>query len=136
MHIYCCACERTMSTTQVSGERVYPHLPSLFLKRFWQCDGCGNFVGTHEKGTQAGQPLGCIPTPQIKKIRMAIHNKLDPIWKCRVMSRTAVYKLMSKCMGHEYHTANLRTVEEANQALEHATQLYAYHVLRVKNESC
>jgi hypothetical protein len=98
----------------ITGEIAYRNRHDLHHKKFWQCPVCKNFVGTHNKGTGT-KPLGCIPTKEIKNARQHIHKILDPLWKNRQMSRTEVYAKISSAIGREYHTAEIRSVDEARQ---------------------
>lgn len=98
----------------ITGEKAYPHRKDLYQKRFWQCPKCFNFVGTHNKG-YGRAPLGCIPNKDMKKIRMQIHAILDPIWQNKTMSRTEVYQKVSSRLGYEYHTAELRNLDDAKK---------------------
>lgn len=63
-------------------------------------------------------PLGCIVSPEIKKLRMQIHTILDPLWKEGTLRRSEVYVYLSKELGYEYHTGEIRTVEEAERIIE------------------
>lgn len=111
--IYCCGCECEVSARLTSGKEVYSHRQDLFKLPFWKCDDCGNWVGCHHKTADKTRPLGCIPTPEIKKARNHIHNILDPLWKSGRFNRKKLYKNISQRTGKEYHTANIRSVEEA-----------------------
>ena len=108
--IYCCLCETTKERRLTDGKEIYPHRQDLHDLFFWKCDDCGNYVGCH-KGTQT--PLGNIPTQALKKARREIHKILDPIWKNKQMTRRTVYKELSKNLGYQYHTAEIKTIDEA-----------------------
>ena len=110
MNIYCCGCRAYVSARRTTGKDIYPHRTDLQSRLFWRCDQCGNWVGCHRKGQN---PLGCIPTPEIRRARMFIHNLLDPLWKNGPLRRTDVYRMISDEIGREYHTAEIRTLEEA-----------------------
>lgn len=60
--------------------------------------------------------MGVIPSAEIKNARKHIHALLDPIWKSGVIKRAKLYGLISKELGWTYHTAELRTIEEARKA--------------------
>lgn len=128
MLIYCCNCQKDVEATQITGEQAYPHLPSLFLKRFWSCPHCGNFVGAHERGPLVGQPFGVIATPELKRLRQQLHNLIDPLWKIMRIDRKLIYKKMSDAVGKEYHTGEIRSIEEAHAALEHARKINRYYI--------
>jgi len=115
MRIYCCACNRDIEARLTDGAEVYPHRKDLAGLPFWKCDACGNYVGCHHKTKNRTQPLGVIATPEIKKARKHIHAVLDPIWKSGKMKRASLYKRISDEIGWQYHTANIRTIEEARK---------------------
>lgn len=115
MRIYCCACNRDIEARLTDGAEVYPHREDLAALPFWMCDACGNYVGCHHKTKNRTQPLGVIATPEIKKARQHIHAVLDPIWKSGKMKRASLYKRISDELGWQYHTANIRTIEEARK---------------------
>jgi hypothetical protein len=112
--IYCCGCSEKVSARLTDGAEIYPHRRDLAALPFWKCDSCGNHVGCHHKTSNPTNPLGCIPTPEIKSARQHIHRILDPIWKSKRMSRRAVYAEVAQRLGRkDYHTANIRSLDEA-----------------------
>lgn len=110
--IWCCACNQDVAAQRVDGSAVYPRRPDLADLVFWRCPTCGNHVGTH-KGTCA--PLGNIPTPALARARGHIHAILDPLWRSGRIGRSELYAKLSERLGWTYHTAKLRTIEEARQ---------------------
>lgn len=113
--IYCCGCEKDVEPHLVTGKEIYPHRKDLYSLPFWRCNDCMNFVGCHHKTTDRIRPLGCIPTPAIKAARKNIHKLLDPLWQLGKIKRKDVYRLLSEKLGKEYHTAEIRTTEEAEE---------------------
>lgn len=114
MKIYCCGCLDDVEATLVTGKEVYPHRKDLHSLPFWLCD-CGLYVGCHHKTKNRTQPLGCIPTPEIKNARGHIHKILDPLWQSGRYKRGKIYKIISNKIGRKYHTANIRSIEEARK---------------------
>ncbi|WP_240579404.1 HNH endonuclease [Ochrobactrum sp. A-1] len=107
--------------TEPSAARDLAGLP------FWKCDACGNFVGCHHKTKQRTAPLGCIPTPEIKEARSHIHRILDPLWKSGRFSRRELYSKIANSLGiKEYHTAELRSVEQARDAYRAILEISAW----------
>lgn len=98
-----------------SGFEIYPHRSDLSNLPFWICDTCKNYVGCHKTSNRL-QPLGFIPTKELRTARIYIHAILDPIWKQKRMARTKLYKLISDKVGYKFHTANIKTIEEARKA--------------------
>ena len=117
MNIYCCDCNCAVVAHLITGAEAYPHRADLKHLPFWQCKSCGNFVGCHHKTKSRTRPLGCIPTNEIKKRRQEIHKTLDPIWESGVISRCDLYAVISNKIGRKYHTADIRSVEEADSVM-------------------
>lgn len=113
MEIYCCGCNEKVSARLTDGQEIYPHRTDLSALPFWKCDDCGNFVGCHHKTKNPTQPLGCIPTPAVKNARQHIHRLLDPLWKSGQMRRKELYAKLTERLGWKYHTAAIRSVDEA-----------------------
>jgi hypothetical protein len=116
MRLYCCQCQKPVEARLTNGGEVYPHRPDLWDLPFWKCDACGNHVGCHHKTKDRTRPLGNIPTKELKNARQHIHRILDPIWKSHKMPRGKLYARLASQLGlREYHTAELKTVEEARK---------------------
>ena len=113
--IHCVACGEKVQARLTDGSEIYPHRSDLHSLPFWKCDRCGNFVGCHYKTKNRTRPLGCIPTPELKEARKHIHKLLDPIWQTGKMKRKEIYQKLSDELGWKYHTANIRSVDEARQ---------------------
>ena len=110
--IWCCGCSSDVQAVLCSGIDIYPHRPDLSHKSFWRCPACRNYVGCHPGGNK---PLGNIPTPEIRNARGHIHAILDPIWKTKQMRRGEVYRQISEKIGHQYHTGEIKTIDEARE---------------------
>ena len=122
MKIWCCGCGKDVTARLTDGREIYPHRRDLATLPFWRCDTCRNYVGCHHKTKDRTRPLGVIPTREIKAARQNIHRILDPIWKQRRMGRRELYAEMGRRLGvEEYHTAELRSVDDAVKAT-HAAQ--------------
>lgn len=113
--IYCCGCSKKVTAILTNGREVYPHRPDLSEIPFWKCETCGNYVGCHHKTANPTQPLGNIPTQEIRSARRRIHCILDPIWKSGAMTRREVYARVSTAIGYPYHSGEIKTLEEANK---------------------
>ena len=112
--IYCCGCESKVDAELTDGREIYRHRPDLHSLPFWKCPGCRNYVGCHHKTKERTKPLGVIPTVEIRNARRHIHNKFDPIWRSKKMSRDEVYRRLSREMGmNEFHAADIKTISEA-----------------------
>lgn len=131
MRLWCCQCQIDVDARLTSGAEVYPHRADLADIPRWICDGCLNHVGTHHKTDNPTRPLGNIPSPELKRARIAIHNLIDPAWKQKKVKRGALYAHISKEIGREYHTGELKTIDEARRvyrvALDYLRAAGAYH---------
>ena len=115
--IYCCGCKCDVQARLTDGREIYPHRPDLASLPFWRCDACRNYVGCHHKTTDRTRPLGCIPTREISARRKRLHSLFDPAWRSGEIGRRELYAALSKAIGREYHTADIRSVEEADVVL-------------------
>src|SRR6185369_17371674 len=120
MRIYCTGCKIDVEARLTYGTEMYPSRPDLASLPFWICDICHSFVGCHHKwrsnrkGSNSRiRPLGVLATQEIKNARKHIHALLDPLWKSGKIKRGKAYAYVSKRIGREYHTADIRSIEEA-----------------------
>lgn len=116
--IYCCGCKHEVEARLTDGYEIYPHRPDLITIPFWKCDTCKNYVGCHHKTERPTTPLGPIPTPEIRKMRTRIHNKMDPLWQSGKYKRGQVYKLIADGLGvKRFHGAEITSVTQAYRVL-------------------
>lgn len=116
VRLYCCGCKQDVHPRLTDGTEIYPHRKDLGALPFWKCGDCGNYVGCHHKTADRTKPLGCIPTSEIRNARSHLHALIDPVWRSGRMSRGKVYDRLSKALGRRFHTADIRSVEEAREA--------------------
>jgi len=114
--IYCCACGGDVKARLTDGRETYSHRKDLADLPFWKCDTCKNFVGCHHKmATNPTTPLGIIATQEIKNARKHIHALLDPMWQNGKLTRGKIYKILTGHLGWKYHTAQIKSIEEARK---------------------
>jgi len=89
----CAECGKTAHI--VGGERIYPHRPDLFDKRFWLCE-CGAYCGCHGFTTR---PLGFLAGADTRRARNNAHAVFDPLWKSGAMGRRDAYSWLAEQMG-------------------------------------
>lgn len=112
--IWCCHCHHDVAARPTTGRDVYPHRPDLADWRGWSCPHCHNYTGVHRS---TGEPLGTIPTQEIRRARMELHDLIDPVWQTGLVSRSKLYQLVSKELGlANYHIAEINSIEEAQDA--------------------
>lgn len=122
VEIWCVECAEAVQPRLTNGEEVSPYWESFAGLPFWIHDACGNYVGCHHKTKNRTRPLGCIPTPELRRVRMHIHSVIDPLWKTTA-ERKSLYAQLSEVLGREFHVAALRSVAEAIKILEAAREL-------------
>ena len=113
LKIWCCGCKKIVDARLTNGAETYPHRNDLKDLPRWKCDKCGNHVGTHHKTKNRTKPLGNIPSYEIKKARIYIHNLIDPVWRSGKLRRGEIYCHISKELGYQYHTGEIKDIEEA-----------------------
>lgn len=119
--IYCCQCNAYVKGLIITGDQLYRSRPDLRNKYFIMCPDCHQYVGCHGRSTK---PLGHIPTPEVRAMRIKIHSVLDPIWKKSYVRRSTVYDLMAKELGLVvYHTAEITSMISALRAYEAAVRI-------------
>lgn len=123
MKIYCVGCAKDVGARLISGADLYPNSPGLHALPFWQCPACLNYVGCHHKTRDRTRPLGCIPTRELRNARKHLHELIDPLWKQSKIGRKELYQRIGLAVGWEYHTAQLRTLDEARQAYRAALDI-------------
>lgn len=116
--IFCVECDTTRSAVLVSGRDIYPNRYDLYELPFYRCEVCKNYVGCHHNSKRAKlEPLGVIPNRELRQKRQEVHAVLDPIWKNKIATRKIVYQYLSNKIGREYHTAEIRTVNQAERVI-------------------
>ena len=123
MQLWCCTCGRDVQARLTSGAETYPHRPDLADIPRWICDTCKCHVGTHHKTSDPTRPLGNIPSPAIRTARIKIHELIDPEWKSGRVSRKRLYGRLSEALGYEYHTAEIKTIDEARNVYRVAREV-------------
>ena len=121
--IYCISCEKTVNARLTDGKEIYSHRPDLYNLPFWRCDHCGNYVGCHHKTANRTQPLGAIPSEEVRKLRNQIHAVLAPLWQSQAYTRKKIYSKLKDVVGREYHTADLQSISECEKVLTHLNEL-------------
>ena len=119
MEIYCCGCGKPAQAFLTDGKEIYPHRQDLAEIPFWKCISCDNYVGCHHKTKNPTKPLGNIPDKEMRNARQHIHKILDPFWQNhpeKFRARGWIYRWLGQKLGKEgYHTAEIRTIEEAKE---------------------
>lgn len=117
--IWCAGCQTDVEARLTNGKEIWPNRPDLAKKPIWRCDTCKNYVGCHHRHHNQRyrlNPTGVIATPALRNARMKIHELIDPYWKQGWVRRGKLYQRIAKGLDQDrYHTAQIRTIEEARQ---------------------
>lgn len=128
MEIFCTGCNVEVKARLVDANEIYGR---TYPGKFWICD-CGAYVGTHYKTKNPTRPLGVLSTADIRKAKIHIHALIDPLWKKGYIKRGSIYKKISKAIGYDYHTGEIRSIEEARRIYREsrriARDIYNRHV--------
>ena len=96
----------------VGGLVIYPHRPDLSNLRFWRCEPCRAYVGTH-KNSRTHAPLGRLATAELRTLKMSVHARFDPLWKSGQLSRSAAYAKLAAGIGIEQRKCHIGMFDEA-----------------------
>lgn len=85
-------------TQLVDGKQIYPHRKDLRNRKFWSCEPCNAYVGTHQNGYA---PLGRVANKTLRHWKLIAHCAFDKLWKSENMTRTEAYKWLAGKLGIE-----------------------------------
>lgn len=88
----------------VTGSRIYPNRPDLADKPMWACLPCRAWTGCHP-GTE--KRVGRLANAATRRLRMAAHDALDPLWKSGRMKRKEVYAWLGEELGLAKHDCHV-----------------------------
>lgn len=80
----------------LTGSDIYPHRGDLRAKQFYACRPCNAWVGCHPGTTK---PLGRLADQHLRRAKMTVHEKLDPLWKSGQAKRSTVYARLADHLG-------------------------------------
>ena len=103
----------------LNGGDIYPHRGDLVTKPFYACRPCGAWVGCHPGTTK---PLGRLADQHLRKAKMRVHAKLDPLWRTGQIKRSSAYARLADHLGipaSECHVGmfDLERCQRAEQVL-------------------
>ena len=100
----------------VGGYVIYPHIPSLHGKKFWQCAPCGAYVGCHRPNVGYGdgtKPLGRLANAALRKAKSATHAAFDGLWQEGVFAnRKKGYEWLAEQVGLPKGAAHIGEFDE------------------------
>ena len=109
MTLRCPYCERPAEL--VSGDAIYPHRPDLFGFKFWLCEPCGAYVGTH-KNSKDHAPLGRLANAELRRLKQKVHAAFDPWWHSGLMKRGTAYAKLADLLGIEQRECHIGMFSE------------------------
>ncbi len=83
----------------VSNEKIYGRRYGKSYMAWW-CDPCNAYVGCH---CNTKIPLGTMANKELREWRMKAHQKIDPLWTSKQLSRKEVYQKLKDYFGREIH---------------------------------
>ena len=90
--------------------RAYGTGQGWFCARWPECEG---YVGTHPDG----RSLGTLADPVTHRMRMAVHDRVDPLWRDQGRPRGAVYAWLASIMGADHVHIGELNLEQCNEVL-------------------
>lgn len=96
--VICPACG--LEANWIPNEEVYGRRYGKSYMCYY-CRKCDYYVGCHNN---TRKPLGTMVGKELRKLRMQVHTKIDPLWKSGKATRGQLYAQISKVLGHQYHT--------------------------------
>ena len=112
--VFCCVCNQDVNVNRVTGRDIYPHRKDLYHLSLIQCEKCKSHAGCHQNN---GKPLGSIPTPELRKLRVQLHARFDYLWKSKQLTRFQAYQQMSEILGKEFHIGDVRSKSEYDKVV-------------------
>ena len=82
----------------VGGLVIYPHRRDLRNAKFWYCEPCGAYVGTHAN-SKTHAPFGRLANAELRALKQQVHALFDPLWEGRETSRTDAYRWLADALA-------------------------------------
>lgn len=96
----------------VRSRDIYPFARKDY-GRFWQCEPCDAYVGTH-KNSRDHAPYGMLANKELRALRNEAHEVFDPIWQYREQqgtdrskARQDAYTWLAEQMGLQPHECHI-----------------------------
>jgi len=94
----------------VGGAVIYPNIPDLHYKKFWQCRPCDAHVGCHPDSTR---PLGSPANKPLRQARREAHRCFDKLWKSGSRPRREAYARLAAALGLAAEDCHIGQFDEA-----------------------
>lgn len=95
----------------VGGLVIYPHRHDLRNAKFWRCEPCGAYVGTHAN-SRKHVPFGRLAKPELRALKQQVHAAFDPLWQGRETSRSSAYGWLAEAMGIPHGECHIGKFDE------------------------
>lgn len=96
--VFCPNCKK--EAAWIPNEQVYGRRYGISYMCYY-CSDCDYYVGCHQN---TRRPLGTMVGKELRRLRMDVHVKIDPLWKNGSISRKDLYARISSVIGKTYHT--------------------------------
>lgn len=81
----------------VSGDIIYPRRRDLKSLKFYFCEPCHAYVGTHKRASDRFyEPLGTLANEETRKARSEAHAVFDILWRNKHMKRSEAYQWLAE----------------------------------------
>lgn len=122
--VYCLKCKNFMKASLVTGADVEPSMINGRGNFFYQCPVCKGYVGCHKNANSRTEPLGVIPSEQVRLARGRVYNAICIVAKHHDCKVAVVYKKLAQKMGRRMTIANIRSGDEALKILNTLDFIY------------
>jgi zinc-finger-containing domain len=97
------------------------------------CRPCDAYVGTHKR---TNIPKGSLATKELRRWRIAAHNKFDAMWRGKKRSRTDAYRWMQKVMNMTSQEAHIGkfTIYQCQMLIKYVDD-WNYERMRARNDN-
>lgn len=102
----------------VTGAVIYPHRDDLAALRFWYCDPCKAYTGTHANSPRHA-PKGGLANAELRAARRRAHTAFDPLWETGMMTRAEAYDWLAQALGQQRRPhIGFMNVEDCNRVVD------------------
>lgn len=98
------------ASTIATGKDIYPHRRDLFEKKFFWCEPCDAYVGTHNR---TNEPFGTLADAYLRKLRILTHATFDRLWKEEGYDHTEAYLMLAQGMNIPFESCHIAMFNNA-----------------------
>ena len=98
------------ASVPATGEDIYPHRRDLFEKKFFWCEPCDAYVGTHNR---TNEPFGTLADAYLRKLRSLTHATFDRLWKEEGYDHIEAYLMLAQGMNIPFESCHIAMFNNA-----------------------